>query len=337
MLHTPLRAILVLVFQVRWYSIVSDTTSPPRPLEGAGGLTAIVFNIMRFATHDGPGIRTTVFLKGCPLSCPWCHNPEGRSFLPDRLYFEERCRHCGECLTACPQGAISDVDGVVHTSEACRRCGQCTEVCVTEARQIAGKRFTIGALLEEIEKDLVFFDESGGGVTLSGGEPVAQPAFTAAFMRVCRERGIKSVLETCGFAQEGAFLDVALQADLVLFDLKLMDPEKHRLYTGVPNDLILHNLEELIARHRPVMVRIPVVPGINDAAEDIAQFAAYLSRLRVLRVELLPYHRIGAEKYRRLGLPYRLQDTPQPAAADIARFRDRLSRAGLNVTVGGGS
>jgi len=297
----------------------------------------MVFNVMRFATHDGPGIRTTVFLKGCPLSCQWCHNPESQSFLPDRLYFEERCRHCGECLPACPEQAISEVDGVVRTSAACRRCGRCTEVCVAEARQIAGQEYTIDELLREIEKDLVFFEESGGGITLSGGEPVAQPAFACALLRGCRERGIRSVLETCGFAQKGQFLNVALEADGVLFDLKLMDPEKHRLYTGVSNDLILGNLEELTARRRPVTVRIPVVPGINDSDEDVRQFAAYLSGLRVPRVELLPYHRIGSEKYGRMGLTYQLKDTPQPAPADLARFRDSLARAGLNVRVGGGS
>lgn len=306
-----------------------------RGAEGDTTLTAFIFNIMRFATHDGPGIRTAVFFKGCPLSCWWCHNPESQSFLPDLLYFEERCRHCLDCAAACPQGAIHEVNGVVCTSDACTLCGTCTEVCMAEARQIAGKRYTVDELLAEVERDLIFFEESGGGVTLTGGEPLSQPAFASAFLRACRERGIPTAIETCGFAQPAAFLKAALLADLVLFDLKLVDAEKHRLHTGVPNDLILHNLETLVARRRPVTVRIPVVPGVNDSPEDISGFTAYLGNLRPARVELLPYHRIGADKYRRLGRPYKLTDTPQPAAAHLAHFRDVLTRAGLDVSVGG--
>lgn len=205
---------------------------------------------------------------------------------------------------------------------------------MTEARQIIGKRYTVAELIAEVEKDQVFFDESGGGVTLSGGEPLSQPAFVSAFLRACRERGIRTAIETCGFAQTDVFLNMALTADHVLFDLKLVDAGKHRLYTGVSNDLILQNLEALISR-RAVTVRIPVIPGINDTNHDQAQFAACLSNLRPSQVELLPYHRIGAAKYQRLGLDYKLADTPQPAAADLAHFRDVLTRAGLHVAVGG--
>lgn len=256
-----------------------------------------VFNIMRFATHDGPGIRTTVFLKGCPLSCWWCHNPEGQSYRPQVLYFEERCRHCGDCLAACPQG-VADF--------ACRRCAVCAEACQAEARQVAGKRVTLGEVVREIEKDVIFFDESGGGVTLSGGEPVAQPHFAEALLQACRDRGIHTVLETCGFAHPETFLRVALAADMVLFDLKLMDPARHKQYTGVSNRGILRNLEHLAERGRAVRVRIPVVPGINDSDEDAGQFSEYLKKLGIRDIEWLPYHHIGVEKYRRLGLTYRL-------------------------------
>jgi pyruvate formate lyase activating enzyme len=294
-----------------------------------------VFNVMRFATHDGPGIRTTVFVKGCPLSCWWCHNPESQSFLPERLYFDERCRHCLDCAAQCPQQAIHEIDGALCTSDACALCGNCAEVCMAEARQIAGRRYTLRELIAEVVRDLVFFDDSGGGVTLSGGEPVAQPAFAAALLAACREQGIRTAIETCGFAQPETFRSVALSADLVLFDLKLVDAAKHQRYTGASNRLILANLEDLVARGRPVTVRIPVVPGINDTAEDIAAFADYLGRLHPTEVNLLPYHRIGADKYRRLGRNYPLPDTPQPAAADLAAFRDTLARAGLHVTLGG--
>lgn len=290
---------------------MAEPASLARGVKGAAGLTAGVFNIMRFSTHDGPGIRTTVFFKGCPLSCWWCHNPEGQSFRPELLYFEERCRHCGDCLAVCPQGV---------TDFTCRRCTVCAEVCQTEARQVAGKRMTLGEVVREIEKDIIFFDESGGGVTLSGGEPVAQPRFAEALLRACRERGIRTVLETCGFGHPDTFLRVALAADLVLFDLKLVDPARHKQYTGVSNRGILRNLERLVERGRTVRVRIPVVPGINDTDEDATQFSEYLKKLAIRDVELLPYHHIGTEKYRRLGLAYRLPGTPQPTAAEMVRM-----------------
>jgi len=319
--------------------------------------TAVVFNIMRFSTQDGPGIRTTVFFKGCPLSCWWCHNPESQRLQPELLYLEERCRHCGDCVTACPQHAIEQingtvrtsahrsfpwppapgpwplVEGAVHTSALCRRCGHCTEVCQAEARQIAGRRLTVGELVAEIERDLVFFEESGGGVTLSGGEPLAQPRFVSALLGACRDRGIPTALDTCGYAHSAVFLDVALAADLVLFDLKLMDPARHKQYTGVGNRRILANLEALVARGRPVTVRIPVMPGINDSDDDIRQFTRYLTGLPASQVELLPYHHVGAGKYKRLGLTYRLPAAPQPTEADLARFSDALTRAGLKVRV----
>jgi pyruvate formate lyase activating enzyme len=186
-------------------------------------------------------------------------------------------------------------------------------------------------LIAEVEKDVVFFDESAGGVTLSGGEPLSQPVFVASFLAACQDRGISTTLETCGFAQPEVFQQAALQADFVLFDLKLIDPAKHLRYTGVSNDLILRNLEQLVAGRRPLTVRIPVIPGVNDSTEDIGGFVEYLSRLRPPAIELLPYHRIGAGKYRRLGSPYKLPDTPQPAAADLEPFRDALTEAGLNV------
>ena len=202
-----------------------------------------------------------------------------------------------------------------------------------EARQIAGRRLTVGELVAEIERDFIFFEESGGGVTLSGGEPLAQPRFVSALLAACREREIPTVLETCGYAPSGVFLDVALAAGLVLYDLKLMDPVKHKQYTGVSNRRILGNLKELVARGRPVIVRIPVMPGINDTDDEIRQFARYLAELPASQVELLPYHHIGAGKYKRLGLTYRLPDAPRPAAADLARFSDALTSAGLNVRV----
>jgi pyruvate formate lyase activating enzyme len=303
--------------------------------DGPAGLTAVVFNIMRFATHDGPGIRTTVFFKGCPLSCQWCHNPESQNFHPEVLYFEERCRHCGECVAACPEHAIRQTaGGQVESSGVCRRCGHCAEVCQAEARQLAGRPVGLHEIVAEIEKDLIFFEESGGGVTLSGGEPLAQPRFAAALLAACRDRGIHTVLETCGYAKPDTFRSVALLADLVLFDVKFITAAAHRQYTGLSNTGILQNLAELFERGRKVTVRIPLVPGINDTDEEIDRFARYLGRFPGCRVELLPYHRIGSAKYARLARTYKLKDTPEPAAAELARVGDRLRQAGLNVTTG---
>jgi pyruvate formate lyase activating enzyme len=269
----------------------------------------VVFNVMRFSTHDGPGIRTTVFFKGCPLTCWWCHNPESQSFQPEALRFEERCLHCEECMG---------------------------EECPAEARQVAGRMVTLEELIDEIEKDIIFFDESGGGVTLSGGEPFAQPQFAAALLDACRERGIHKAVETCGFVGPEVFRDLAARTDLLLFDLKLLDPAMHVHCTGVSNELILSNLEAVVARGNAVTVRIPIIPGINDSDEAIQHFASYLGRLRV-PVELLPYHAAGSGKYRRLGRDYKAEDTPSPTAADIERFRRGLVEAGLKVRVGGSS
>jgi pyruvate formate lyase activating enzyme len=296
----------------------------------------VVFNVMRFALHDGPGIRTTVFLKGCPLDCWWCHNPESQSYTRQPMYLEERCRHCGECIEICPQRAITDDAGSPRTDLAlCTRCGTCVENCAAGAREICGRSVTVSALVSEIERDVVFFDDSGGGVTLSGGEPMTQSRFVAALLGACRERRIHTTIETCGYAEPATFLALARVADLVLFDLKILDREKHRRYAGVPNDRILANLESLADCGRPPVVRIPVVPGINDSADDARAFAAYLSRIRPARVDLLPYHRIGSDKFRRLGLPCRLEGVPEAPPERIEEFAAPLRQAGFTVRIGG--
>ena len=199
---------------------------------------------------------------------------------------------------------------------------------------MAGHQTTVEDLIREIEKDLVFFEESGGGVTLSGGEPASQADAAIAVLDACRVRRIHTAIETCGFAPAEAFFRVAIAADLVLFDLKAMDPEVHRRTTNVWNARIFSNLEALVAAGRPPTVRIPVVPGVNDSDAETRRFAGYLSALRIPTVELLPFHRIGAEKYRRLGMPYRVADTPEPTAADMSHFRDMIAEAGLHVLVG---
>jgi len=297
--------------------------------------TGVVFNIMRFAVHDGAGIRTTVFFKGCPLECWWCHNPESQPYLPSPVYFEERCRHCGDCIQICPEDAIGDGDGRVRTDlSRCLRCGTCVEQCAAGARELCGWRAGVDELMAQIERDIVFFDESSGGITLSGGEPMTQPRFAVALLGACRVRRIHTTVETCGFVHPLVFQTVAKEASLVLFDLKTLDRDRHRRYTGVFNDTILSNLEWLAATGRPFAVRIAVVPGVNDSAEDARQFASYLSLAGARQVHLLPYHRHGSEKYKRLGQPFRLEELPQPAPDEMERFAQPLRQAGLNVTIG---
>jgi pyruvate formate lyase activating enzyme len=296
--------------------------------------TAAIFNIMRFAVHDGPGIRTAVFFKGCPLSCWWCHNPEGQSFQPDVLYSADRCRACGSCIQACPQHAIVPEDNRVSTTAACTRCGTCLDFCPAEARAIAGRTMTVPEILAEIERDTIFFDESGGGVTFTGGEPLSQPAAVDALLCACRERRIHTGIETCGAASRENLVRLCGLADLVLFDVKIADSERHRRFTGAPNTNILENLAELARAHRNVIVRVPVVPGVNDCAEDVLGLSDLLAHLPV-RVELMPYHRAGAEKYPRLGREYTLAETVPPTVAEISHLATRMEAAGVTVPVAG--
>jgi pyruvate formate lyase activating enzyme len=292
----------------------------------------LIFHIMRFSLHDGPGIRTAVFFKGCPLSCWWCHNPESQNFTPDVMYSAERCRLCGECVEACPHGAIQRVGDRMTVTEECDRCGTCVDFCGAEARSVSGRVMTAGEIMKEIERDLVFFDESGGGVTFTGGEPFSQPDLLEAVLTECRARRIHSAIETCGAAPQEQLLRISALADLILFDVKMVDAARHRTYTGAGNRNILANLEALMAAGRPVVVRIPVVPGVNDGSEDVRAACEYLAQLPVERVEFLPYHPSGMEKYRRLGREYKLESTPSPDADSMAEIAAQMYAAGIPVT-----
>ncbi|MGA2475713.1 MAG: glycyl-radical enzyme activating protein [Terriglobia bacterium] len=297
--------------------------------------SGLLFDIMRYSLHDGPGIRTTVFFKGCPLSCWWCHNPEGQSPKPNLMFFEKRCMGCGDCIQVCPHGAILRRNGVTHTTSACQVCGTCAETCPSAARKVAGRWMTVSEAMREIERDLIFWDESGGGVTFSGGEPLAQPRFLESLLDACREKRIHTVVETCGLAKKELVLHLSEKVDLFLFDLKILDPLKHKKYTGVPNDSILANLEALAQRKKPVVVRFPVIPEINDDSENIRQMVALLSRLHLRRVHLLPYHQTGTEKYKRLGLGFRLEDVKVPPPSLVAKIAGEFEGAGFNVKIGG--
>jgi len=296
-------------------------------------LPGLLFDIRRYSVHDGPGIRTTVFFKGCPLSCWWCHNPEGREPRPTLMLLENRCRKCGACFEVCPHQAIVK-DGFVTTS-ACRACGSCVEVCLAGAREIAGRWMTVPEVMREIEKDLVFYDESGGGVTFSGGEPLAQPLFLEALLDACRQRRIHTLVDTCGFAECALLLHLSQKVDMFYYDLKFLDPARHEKYCGVSNAPILENLEALTRTGKKIVIRFPIIPGINDHPEDIKRMALFLAGLRLPELHLLPYHRMGSSKYDRLRIDYRLGALETPSSEEIQRVAQQFEYAGLAVTVGG--
>jgi len=302
-----------------------------------GNTRGIIFDIKRYSIHDGPGIRTTIFLKGCPLSCWWCHNPESQSAFAEIIYRGDRCIGCGACVTACPAGAISLTQrGYVADPDRCAGCGECVRACPAEAREMIGREVGVEEILKEIEKDLLFFDESGGGVTFSGGEPLSQPVFLVEVLRECCRRDIHTVVDTCGFAPLDVMKQVAPYTRLFLFDLKMMDTSLHRKYTGVPNEVIIENFRWLMSEKHNVRVRIPVIPGINDSLENMEATGEFLSGFPSRpEVNLLPYHGSATEKYHRFSIPYRMADVSAPSGERMKELSDQLARFGLAVSTGG--
>ena len=297
----------------------------------------MVFNISRYAIHDGPGIRTTVFLKGCPMSCWWCHNPESVSPRREIAIRLVRCIRCRTCVDRCPSGAISMTDdGSATRPDLCQLCGECATACPAEAREAVGRSMTVAEVMEEVRRDIPFYDESGGGVTFSGGEPLAQPAFLMDLLDACGRLDIHRAVDTSGHVATDTLLEVAERTDLFLYDLKHMDREVHREYTGVENELILENLRALAGRQAAVRVRIPVIPGINDDRANVERTGAFLKGLPGLcAVDLLPYHDVATSKYGRFGYEHRLGQLRSPEAARLREIAAILGRYGLCVTIGG--
>ena len=299
--------------------------------------TGLVSDIQKFSIHDGPGIRTTVFFKGCPLKCWWCHNPESQALGLEMMFQAKRCIRCGACEAVCTHDAIAWNGDLVHTDEEkCTLCGACVESCYAEARVIVGQEMTVAQVMAEIERDVPFYDESGGGVTFSGGEPLLQGDFLLALLKACKEREIHTALDTCGFAAWETLDRTRDFVDLFLYDLKLMDDAKHREFTGVPNDLILKNLQMLSTRGHSVILRMPIIPGINDDENNIrhtGEFAA--TWLGLKRMDILPYHHTATEKYNRLKKVYELSEIRPPSDDRMAEIAQTLRGFGLQVRIGG--
>ena len=292
----------------------------------------LVFDIKRFAVHDGPGVRTVVFLKGCGLSCEWCHNPESLRPRPELALYPQRCIACGACAEACPRGVHTFAPEGKHQlrRELCDHCGRCVEACYAEALVMIGRELTVGQVADIVLEDRAFYDESGGGVTLSGGEPFVQPAFTLALLTVCKANGIHTAVDTSGHVP-WPVIEAALPAiDLVLYDLKVVDSGAHRAHTGADNARLLANLRALDAQRVPIEVRMPIVPGVNDTPAAIEAAGELLATLpSVVALRLLGYHRLAGSKYESIGLPNRMPAVESPSrehlealAAAILRHRD---------------
>lgn len=305
----------------------------------------LLLDIDRFASHDGPGIRSSVFLKGCPLSCAWCHSPESQLSHPELLYQPERCNGCALCPAACPEEALvmsgpaepgpGTAAVAVLDRAACTACGKCVDVCYTGALKIAGDAVTVGDVLERVRRDLPYFNSSGGGVTLSGGEPARQFDFSYNFLLACRQAGIHTALETTGYARREVMSALADVTDLILYDVKFIDPVEHRRHTGVPNKLILENLRSLAAAGHGIQVRVPCISGVNDGPDQIMAIARLTAELGLNSIVLLPYNSAAGAKYEWIDAPFALphittqDEDAMDALADICRAE------GLEVQIGG--
>ncbi len=297
-----------------------------------------IFDIKRYAIHDGPGIRTTVFFKGCTLHCQWCHNPEGIDRKHEIMYRPERCAEdCRQCVTSCPQNAIVKKTKVIHIDKnRCNLCGVCGEVCGYEAIEWVGRDVTVQEILDEVEKDRIFYEESGGGVTLSGGEPLVQSKFLLELLDELGKRNIHTAIDTSGFVPFKILEEASQKADLLLYDLKIMDERRHKELTGESNVLILDNLRKISADGREIIIRTPVIRGINDDEDNIQRLSESLLFCKNLKkINLLPYHKGAEGKLRRLMKKSALNDFKAPSEKRLDEIKRKLASHGFTVKIGG--
>ncbi|PKU22059.1 glycyl-radical enzyme activating protein [Telmatospirillum siberiense] len=292
----------------------------------------VIFDIQHFSLHDGPGVRSTVFFKGCPLSCLWCANPESQRHKAELLYFTSLCTRCGHCVEQCPQDAlVLDGTGIRLDRRRCVGCGACVDLCPQNARTLSGKTMTVSEIAEEVRQHWRIFMQSGGGVTFGGGEVLAQPAFLGALLRHLHDEvGFHTCIDTSGYAPWPTLEALLPHIDLILLDLKHMDGALHAGATGKPNDWILHNARTLGRRGFPVVVRLPLIPDFNDTESNLDALGTFMNEAGLPSIEVLPYHDFGVSKYEALGKSYQIHSTSKPR---LDRAKDILNRYGLDVSV----
>jgi pyruvate formate lyase activating enzyme len=298
-------------------------------------MKANIFNIQKFSVHDGPGIRTTVFFKGCPLKCIWCHNPESQNLGKEVLYDKNKCTLCGNCIKICENNAIEIQRNTLITNmDKCIFCGNCTVCCINSSRQIAGREYTLDQVMKEVLKDKVFYKNSKGGVTLSGGEPLIYAEFVEKLLIKLKKENIHTAVDTCGYADYKILERISKYTDLFLYDLKTMDDDKHILYTGVSNALILDNLIKLSRIHKNINLRLPLIEGINADEDNILEILKLIKHTSIKKINLLPYHDIAMHKYEKLGRAY-FSGMKVPADEKLEKFKEILEKKGYKVKIGG--
>lgn len=300
-------------------------------------MESLIFNIQKYSIHDGEGIRTTIFFKGCPMVCKWCHNPESQSYLAEVLYNEEKCSKCGNCIKKCPHDAIVyELSHVKTDRSICTLCETCMDYCVNNAREKVGKFYSLDEVMKEIEKDKMFYEESGGGVTLSGGEVMAQNMdYVLAILKKCQRMGYKVNIDTCGHAPFANFEKVMPYVDTFLYDIKHMDNDIHKDLTGQDNDLVLGNLRKLSDLGAKINIRMPLVEGLNSTDEHIDKVIEFLKSINISKINLLPYHNTGKSKYSRLDMTYEGDHYEAPSSQRLEELEQRFRKNNLIAKIGG--